>query len=80
MDGDAHYEMDDKLLALLYTSTNGLIDIVSSDLVEFEDGWSDICYDGVVSPRSTTAKRKVSSGKVSVASPSEELDKRRRID
>jgi hypothetical protein len=79
LDGDAHYEIDDKLLALLYTSTNGLSDIVSADLTPYEDGWSDICYDGVTSPKSTTVKRKVSTGPIS-SSPNAELDKRKRID
>ena len=77
LDGDAPCEMDDKLLALLYTSTNGLIDIVSSDLSIYEDGWSDICYDGVNSSKNLTAKRKFSNS--SVGSLEEELDKRRRV-
>ncbi|KAI6177412.1 hypothetical protein M3Y97_00904200 [Aphelenchoides bicaudatus] len=80
LDGNAQYEMDDKLLALLYTSTNGLISIVSDDLSSYEGGWSEICYDGMETPKSTTAKRKVSAGQVSVSSPDSELDKRRRVD
>jgi len=48
LDEGSDCELDDKLLALLYTSTNGLIDIASSDVSSYENDWScnnDLCYD-----------------------------------
>lgn len=84
LDEGAHYDMDDKLLSLLYTSTNGLIDIASSDLYPYEENWSsNICFDtedGV--SRSGAHKRKFSNGSIftSVHDTSAELNKKRRVD
>jgi hypothetical protein len=72
LDGESHYEMDEKLLGLLYTSTNGLINIASSDILPYED-----CL-GAESPQSN--KRKFTSpNRVSVTSPGD-WDKKRRMD
>ncbi|KAI6189117.1 hypothetical protein M3Y98_00427900 [Aphelenchoides besseyi] len=65
IDGGSDYEMDDKLLALLYTSTNGLIGIAPSDLSSYEANWSvtndgnEVFCETVISP--LNGKRKLSN-------------------
>lgn len=83
LDGGMHCDMDEKLLSLLYTSTNGLSDINSSDLSPYEVGWSELCFgeeEGSSSSKSAiTIKRKVST----ISSPPSQdldLDKKRRTD
>jgi hypothetical protein len=66
--------MDDKLMALLYTSTNGLTEISSLDLSTYED---DLCFEEDGVPQSTRVKRKVSHDEISSSTSSD--DKRRRI-
>jgi len=78
LDGGSHYEMDDKLLALLYTSTNGLIDIVSSDLSSLTDETAN-------SPQNIHAKRKFTPDVTCLTAsspPSNDIgwDKKRRTD
>jgi hypothetical protein len=80
LDEGSHYEMDDKLLGLLYTSTNGLIDIVSSDLSLYEDECLEEVEAGL--PRSV-GKRKFSNDRLTFPSSirdTSNMDKKRRMD
>ncbi|KAI6227598.1 hypothetical protein M3Y99_01238500 [Aphelenchoides fujianensis] len=77
IDGGADYEMDDKLLALLYTSTNGLMGIVSSDITPYEADWPEVQeqpplqeVERIPSPLGSAHKRKCPSVELELVSTS----------